>query len=155
MQKIIITYGTRPLAQRVAQAIGEQLQVQFATSEQVPSILQAKYLQIPTAANPTFAHELLKGCLDQQANYLLPLGFREMESLAEAALLFEEYGIQLLSPTLDELKALFVLPNPAKEVEIQIIALGKNLLNQQSVAYPGSGLLAFSDEGEEFALCTV
>ncbi|MVZ62449.1 hypothetical protein [Sphingobacterium humi] len=155
MQKIIITYGTRPLAQRVAQAIGEQLQVQFATSEQVPSILQAKYLQIPTAANPTFAHELLKCCLDQQANYLLPLGFREMESLAEAALLFEEYGIQLLSPTLDELKALFVLPNPAKEVEIQIIALGKNLLNQQDVAYPGSGLLAFSDEGEEFALCTV
>lgn len=155
MQKILITYGTRPLAQRVAQMINEKFEVQFATSESIPSVLQKQYIPIPNGVNPTFAHELLKLCLDNQINYLLALGFKELETLAEAKLLFEEYDIHLLGPDLEELKELFVLQNPNKELELQLVHHGVNVLDGQSVQFRGSGLMVLSDEGEEFALCTI
>lgn len=155
MQKILITYGTRPLAQRVANMIKEKYEVQFATSESIPSVLQKQYIPIPTGVNPTFAHELLKLCLDNQISYLLALGFKELETLSEAKLLFEEYDIHLLGPDLEELKELFVLQNPNKGLELQLVHHGVNVLDGLPVAYIGSGLMVLSDEGEEFALCTI
>jgi len=155
MKKILITYGTRPLAQRIAKSLVDKFEVKFATSESVPSVLMQQYYAIPNAANPTFSHELLKLCLDNQIDYLLPLGFKELESLSEAKLLFEEYDIWLIGPDTEELKHTFVLSNPNKDLEVMVIDRGVNLIDGKAVELDGSGLIVFSDEGEEYALCTI
>ncbi|WP_409149998.1 hypothetical protein [Sphingobacterium sp. BS-2] len=155
MQKLIITFGTRPLAQRLSKMLNQQLEVLFATSEEVPSFLEANFKKIPTAANPTFAHELLKLCLDKEVNYLLPLGLNEINFLAESKVLFEEYGIQLLAPDKDTLAELFVLENPPSAVELVLVHEGKSLNSDRQLDMEVSGLFTVSDEGDDIALCTI
>lgn len=155
MQKILITYGTRPLAQRVANLLKNKYEVLFASSEEVPSFLRNTYPQIPTGVNPTFAHEILKYCLDNQIDYILPLGYSELESLAESKLLFEEYDIQPLVPNLADLPLYFVIENPGSEVPIRVYSKGQSLTDEQSLSLPATGLLLLSDNQEELAIITV
>jgi len=155
MQKLLITFGTRPLAQRIAKLIQSQYDVKFASSEEVPSFLAANYSKIPTGINPTFAHELLKLCLDKQIDYLLPLGLSEVQSLSETKLLFEEYGIHVLSPDKSDLEDIFVLENPASTIELLICEKGKSIHSDKTLEFEVSGLLTVSDDGNDVALCTV
>ncbi len=135
--------------------LNQQLEVLFATSEEVPSFLEANFKKIPTAANPTFTHELLKLCLDKEVNYLLPLGLNEINILAESKVLFEEYGIQLLAPDKDTLAELFVLENPPSAVELVLVHEGKSLNSDRQLDMEVSGLFTVSDEGDDIALCTI
>lgn len=155
MQKILITYGTRPLAQRLAKQFSAKFEVVFASSEEVPSFLQANYLKIPTGVNPTYAHELLKLSLDKQIDYILPLGESEINSLAESKLLFEEYDIIPLVPNQSDLPVYFTIENPPSQVEIHIYLQGKGLDVEQKLHLPATGLLMVSDDQEELALVTI
>ncbi|MBV2226219.1 MULTISPECIES: hypothetical protein [Sphingobacterium] len=155
MQKLLITFGTRPLAQRLSKMLNNQFEVIFATSEEVPSFLEANFKKIPTAANPTYAHELLKLCLDKEVNYLLPLGLNEINVLAESKILFEEYGIQLLSPSKEALTELYVLENPPSVVELLLVLDGKSLISDRQLESEVSGLFTISDDGDDLALCTI
>jgi hypothetical protein len=48
--------------------------------------------------NDTIAHNILNVCLDHQVDSLLPLHEFEINPLAKAAVLFEEFNIELLIP---------------------------------------------------------
>lgn len=155
MQNLLITFGTRPLAQRLSKMLNTNFNILFASSEEVPSFLASNYHKIPTGVNPTFAHEVLKLAMDQQIDFILPLGLSEMQALTEAKILFEEYGIQLLTPDQERLLEIFVLENPSSSVELVLSHHGKNLLNSKDLPTQESGLFALSDDGLDIALCSI
>jgi len=135
--------------------LNNTFQIQFATAEEVPSFLAANYNKIPTGINPTYAHELLKLCLDKEIDFILPLGLSEIQTLAEAQVLFEEYGVEVLSPDKEFLEEIFVLENPSSGVELSVLFNGKSLNNKSDVDQVISGLFTISDEGDDLALCTI
>lgn len=153
MDTILITYGTRPFAQRVGKLLSSRYEVAYASSEPFPDILlKQNYHRIPTGANPTFAHEVLKLCLDKGYQMILPLGKMEGQPLNEARVLLEEYGITVLLPR--DLENCFVLENPSGVV--RILKSGKDILTDEQLCdsyFSGVGML--SDSGEEPILCLV
>ena len=155
MQKLLITFGTRPLAQRISKMLQDKFEILFSTSEEVPSFLASNYLKIPTGVNPTYAHEILKLSLDRQVDHVLPLGLSEIQTISEAKILFEEYGIQLLCPDRETLEEVFVLENPNSSVELSLFFNGISLNNTKDFYGGISGLYAVSDEGDDVALCTI
>lgn len=155
MEKIIITFGTRPLAQRLSNLLQDTYEVLFATSEDLPSFLGSRYGKIPTGLNPTFAHELLKLGLDQEANYILPLGLAEIQTLSDSKILFEEYGIQVLCPDRNDLETLFVLENPNAQLGMHLLNKGESLLGEPIPETVLTGLFAADDDGDSVALITV
>lgn len=151
MDNILITLGTRPFAQRVGRLLSSRYGVVYASSEPFPDILlKQHYHKIPTGANPTFVHEVLKLCLDKGCQMILPLSKIELSSLHEAQILLAEYGITVLLP--HHLEDCFILENPAGPV--RILKSGKDMLTDEQLADMGfSGVGMLSDSGEEAVLC--
>lgn len=157
-KKILITYGTRPFGQRIAQQLSEKLTVQLVSCEAVPDLFvkSGRVKVIPHGVNPTYAHELLKVCLDLEIDYVLPLGRSEIETLTGNAILFEEYGIQVLLPSKELLNEIFLIENPERGLEINILKEGMDFLSEQRLLdNQYSGVLALSDSGEHASLCIV
>ncbi|MCL7988136.1 hypothetical protein M8998_09330 [Sphingobacterium sp. lm-10] len=100
MPTILLTYGTRPIAQRIAKALSPHHSIVLASNEEIPTVLSNTYKSIPNPANPVFAHEILKLCLDKNIDLVLPLGVAEIEVLSASIILFEEYGITILRPSI-------------------------------------------------------
>jgi hypothetical protein len=121
MEKILITYATRPLGLRVAKLLEQKMQVEKASSDEIPSVLRSIYTNLPQAESPVYAHELLKLALDKNCNYLLPLGIIEIQALSESIVLFEEYGITVLCPPRALLEHINVLSKPAGSVPLHLI----------------------------------
>ncbi len=130
MERILITYGTRPFAQRVARLLASPERTIFATCEAIPQLMvdSGKYVQIPRGNSPTFSHEMLKCCLDAGAGLLIPLGKGELRPLAEAKQLFAEYGIHILVPEASALNGMVVMENPTSQTPIDIALDGISLL---------------------------
>ncbi|NGM64723.1 hypothetical protein [Sphingobacterium sp. SGR-19] len=153
IDSILITYGTRPFAQRVGRLLSSRYEVAYASSEPFPDILlKQRYNRIPTGANPTFAHEILKLCLDSGYQMVLPLGKMEWRPLNEARVLLEEYGIVVLLPY--DLEDRFILENPSGSVHV--LKSGKDLLTDEQLCdshFSGVGML--SDSGEEPVWCVI
>jgi len=155
MKKMLLTFGTRAFSQRLANQFEHDFELLMATSEEVPRFLTSKFLPIPTGANPTFSHELLKFCLDHQIQYVLPLGLEEIKALSATKLLFEEYGIAVLCPELDQLTDILIMENPSNNVQADVYLAGKSLTSNNSLIVNISGLFATSDDEGELALCTI
>lgn len=143
MPNILITYGTRPLAQRLQKLLHQQ-QITFATCEEVPSIFANRYHNIPHAANPVFAHEVLKSCLDLNTDYVLPLHPAEITVLKDTQVLFDEYGIQILVPESEhETES---VQNPPSDYPLELFCQGKSLLSCTETSGEETGLYALIDE---------
>ncbi|WP_293886098.1 MULTISPECIES: hypothetical protein [unclassified Sphingobacterium] len=157
MKKILITFGTRPLAMRIAKKLGANFEVLFASSEEIPGLLlkSDKYARIPKGLLPTFAHEVLKLCLDQQVDYVLPLGGFELEPLSVAKVLFEEYQISVLVPDKDLLETIPLMENPPTDLPYRLLSKGNDLLDSTTIERSFDGLFAASDSGEDLALICV
>lgn len=152
MKKIIITSATHGLGLRVANMLANRFEIIEATSEALPAFMQAKYVKIPKGVQPTFAHEMLKLALDTNAQFILPLQLAEIESLAASLLLFEEYGIQIICPTISQLQELDMLPNPTKELPLSLLSNKKDLMSDKKVDIEINGLGVVSDLGLDFIL---
>ncbi len=153
-QSILITCGTGPLAQRIKQNLSA-FDVYLATSQPVPDVLlsSGKYFRIPSALTPHFIHELLKISLDLQVDYLLPLGVKEIQTLVEGKLLFEEYGISLLVPEATLAEDIPHLVDPPRGVPLEIIHKGRSVHSAYFVPDSNySGLFTFNDDDEPY-LC--
>ena len=149
-KRILITFGTRGLGQRIAKLLGDEFEIFFASSEEIPSLLlnSGKYFKLPAGLMPTYAHEVLKISLDHQIDYVLPL--------AVAKILFEEYDIKVIVPTQDVLQDYYVIENPPKELSLALLVDGKSLIDDFTTEHPGlDGLFVVSDSGDDFALCAV
>lgn len=140
--KVLITYGTRPLAQRVARLLPAGQPVVFGSADEVPEVLlrTGNYLSIPRSAAPAFVHEVLKVCLDRAVTTLVPLGANECYPMAEAKPLFAEYGIAVAVPDLTELESLVIIENPPRQLPLTL--------------FP-NGIFTPSDSGDEWALCCI
>lgn len=157
MKKILITFGTRPLAMRIAKRLGADFEILYASSEDIPELLLAsgKYAKIPKGLLPTFAHEILKLSLDQQVDYVLPLGGFELEPLAAAKVLFEEYQISVLVPDKDLLETIPVMENPPADLPYRLLSKGNDLFDSATFERSLDGLFVASDSGEDLALICV
>ena len=160
MTKLLITYGTRPLAHRLANLLQGKYEIVFGSSEEIPGLLlnTNKYFQIPTGVNSTYAHEILKVCLDQGVEKVLPLGPMELAPLAEAKVLFEEYGIHILVPSLAVLEDISIIENPPASLPLVMVDNGELVLGtveHQDALSKIEGLMLASDSGDEWALCCV
>ncbi len=151
MEKILITYATRPLGLRMAKLLSPFFVVEKATSDAVPSVLGSSYADIPKGANPTYAHEMLKLALDKGCQYVLPLGIDEAKALSEASVLFGEYGIHVLCPTQEDLAEVTYLQDPSKDLQLCLIHNKKNMLSGELFdEAPWDGLCIVSDSGDDY-----
>lgn len=57
-----------------------------------------KLIRIPSPASASYAHQMLTLCLDNDITTVYPLKADEASQLHEAALLFNEFNIQILNP---------------------------------------------------------
>ncbi len=80
-------------------------QVIFADHLDLPQLIfkETRFLQIPEGSSSSFAHQLLKLCLDNHVDIVFPLRKDELQPLAEAKVLFSEYGIRLIVPDPEQL----------------------------------------------------
>ena len=151
MEKIVITYATRPLGLRLAKLLSASFDIEKVTSEAVPSVLRSSYADIPKGANPTYAHEMLKLALDKGAQYILPLGVDEAQALAESSVLFDEYGIRVLCPAKEDLSDVSYLQDPAKDLPLCLINNNKDMISGEVFNQaPWNGLCIVSDSGDDF-----
>lgn len=150
MRRVLLTSATHSLGLRVVNLLTNKFDVVAATSDELPSFIQDKYLKIPKGVNPTFAHEMLKLALDNNIDYILPLQLAEIESLSESLVLFEEYGIRVICPTKSQLTDVEILPNPSKEMELTIMSEGVDLITNRNLNIDVNGLGVLSDSQFDF-----
>lgn len=156
---VLITKGTRPLAQRVAKLLPAGPRILFGSSDEVPDVLlrTGNYLRIPRADAAAFVHEVLKICLDREVATLIPLGADELYPMAEARLLFDEYGIAVCVPEKARLTDLVVIENPPRQLPLLVLHDGRPIHDADGAGqYDGlSGVFTPSDSGDEWALCCI
>jgi len=142
---------------RIAKKLGADFEILYASSEEIPELLlkSGNYAPIPKGLLPTFAHEVLKLSLDQQIDYVLPLGGFELEALSEAKVLFEEYQISVLVPDKDLLDTIPIMENPPADLSYILLSKSKNLFDSATYEKSLDGLFVASDSGEDLALICV
>lgn len=109
--KILITAGTTGFAHKLKRLLDKGNVFIFADQEEMPAFVSNySFIRIPAGGSFSFTHELLKCCLDEEIDYVFPLRKAEIKSLAEAAQLFEEYGIKVVIPAKGILSDLMQVP---------------------------------------------
>lgn len=152
----MITYGTRPLAQRLGRLLDAPERIGYGSCEAIPQFMMGtgKYLTIPHGSSPAYLHEVLKSCLDHQFDVLVPLGKVEVGPLAAGKQLFAEYGIRVLIPDISVLDELSVLENPGAGIAIDLLSDGVSLLGEGRTESPElSGVFAFEPDVPDSKLC--
>ncbi|MGV3763247.1 hypothetical protein [Parapedobacter sp.] len=98
--RVLITHGTRPFAQRVGKLLPGRYEVRFGSADEIPQVLlqTGNYIQFRGVDTAAFEHELLRTCLDNEIDVVVPLGEREIDLLAHAQQLFTEYGVAVWIP---------------------------------------------------------
>lgn len=106
--KILITGGTSATALKLLKTFSEH-QIVLADYGEVPSFSSAAYtlLSLGDRNNDTLAHTILNNCLDLAIDAVLPLQNFEIEAVAKAEVLFNEFDIQVLLPRQEILAAYF------------------------------------------------
>lgn len=155
MDRILITYGTRPFAQRVARLLDSSDRMVYGSCEPTPQLMldSGKYTEIPHGSSPSFSHEMLKCCLDRGVGLLIPLGTAELRSLAEAKQLFAEYDIHILVPDSERLEEVQTMENPPARMPLDIILDGVSLLGKEGVHEELSGVFVVDIETGQPVLC--
>lgn len=95
---VLITAGLYPEAYRLQRVLSLQ-DVFFCDEKELPRIPGIKSMVLPSYTSPSFAHELLKGCLDNAIDMIYPLKRGEILELSHARQLFLEYNIGLMIPS--------------------------------------------------------
>lgn len=155
---VLITQGTRPFAQRVAKLLPAVQTVLFCADELPVVLLRVgNYFKAPSTDTPAFVHEMLKLCLDNDVDTLIPLGKHELYAMAEARQLFSEYDIAIWVPEVADLTALPVIENPPRQLPLLLLHNGTAIT---PALYGGhfdtlSGVFTPSDSGDELALCCI
>ncbi|MBC7914979.1 MAG: hypothetical protein H7Y07_12750 [Pyrinomonadaceae bacterium] len=128
----LITAATTAQAYQLEKLIPNKEQIIFADSFDLPQVmLKAKrFIKIPQGDSFSFAHLLLSTCLDHQITTVYPLRRTEILALAQARLLFDEYGISIITPAPEEIPLLL-----DKGIKGEII-----IHNSSSADLPGRGV---------------
>ncbi|MBB6238200.1 hypothetical protein HDC90_002829 [Pedobacter sp. AK013] len=100
--KILITGGNNAKALKLMKAFPSHF-VLLADYGDVPGIITEKYAfsSLGLLNKDSIAHLLLNFCITEGIDCIIPLHDYEVEPLAKSAVLFGEYGIQVLLPNAD------------------------------------------------------
>ncbi|MEC3881420.1 hypothetical protein [Parapedobacter sp. 10938] len=157
--RILITHGTRPFAQRVGKLLRDRYEVRFGSADDVPHVLlqTGNYIQFPGVDTAAFEHELLRTCLDNHIDAVVPLGEKEMGLLARAQLLFAEYSIAIWMPDGGYLGGLNLLRNPERQWPLVVLDHGVAVAGAQLEEQPTalSGVFTRPSPTEALALCCI
>ncbi|WP_291402341.1 hypothetical protein [Daejeonella sp.] len=96
----LITAASDSAAFRLARLFSEKV-LFFGSIEEIPNFGDKKFIKIPSAKSPSFAHELLKICLDNEINEVYPLVLDEIIELSTSRILFEEFNIKIIIPSIN------------------------------------------------------
>jgi len=124
--KILITGGKSATALKLVKAF-DIYQVVLADYGEVPSFISKAYSLISLGAKneDTLAHTLLNKCLDEGIDLLLPIHHFEIEAVAKAKTLFNEFNIQILLPNRKELDQYFNIENSYKADDWVVFRAGE------------------------------
>lgn len=157
--KLLITQGTQPFAQRVGKLLDGQYDVCFGAAGDIPEVLlrNKHYLQLPIHTEAAFEHEVLRTCLDQAVDAVIPLGEKEMDLLGRARQLFAEYGIAIWLPDEAHPSGLALLRNPDRRFPLVVVDHGVAVAGEQCDGLDAtlSGVLAELDGERTLALCCI
>ena len=106
--KILITGGKSALAFKLLKAFAQH-QVVLADYGEVPTFSSGAYhfVSLGEKNEDAIAHNLLNTCLDEQIEAVLPIHKFEIEPIAKATVLFNEFNIEVLLPKMDQLAIYF------------------------------------------------
>jgi len=104
--KILITGGNNAKALKLMKAFPSHF-VLLADYGEVAAIATEKYAftSLGILNQESIAHILLNFCITEGIDCIIPLHRYEIEPLAKSAVLFSEYGIQVLLPDADSIAA--------------------------------------------------
>jgi hypothetical protein len=108
---VLITSASDSAAFHIARLLEDENLI-FGTIEQMPDITGSKFIRIPAASSPSFTHELLKICIDHQIHEIFPLMKDEIVELSSSRVLFEEFDIKIVIPSINSVYLNFLSPAP-------------------------------------------
>ena len=102
--KILITGANSSTALKLVKAF-KNYQIVLADYGDVPNLKSGTYnlISLGVKNEETIAHNLLNFCLDQAIDVVLPIHNYEIEAVAKAEILFNEFNIKVLLPKAEEL----------------------------------------------------
>jgi len=97
--KVLITGGKSATALKLLKAFVRD-EVVLADYGDVPALSSANYqlISLGQKNEEILAHNLLNVCLDNNIDVILPLHYFEIESLAKAGILFNEFNVTIVLP---------------------------------------------------------
>lgn len=93
---ILITGATGAAAYKIKNKLGIEGIIMGDYAELPSTMLSDKMIKLPNPASTSYAHEMLKLCLDKGIVTVYAIKAEEQKLLNEAAQLFNEYGIELI-----------------------------------------------------------
>lgn len=156
--KILITGGNSSTALKLLKAFKDD-EVILADYGDVPSFSLPNY-QFKTLGvknEDTIAHTLLNNCLDEGVDVILPLHKFEIEAVAKADILFNEFNIEVLLPKADDLHQYL---NGGKADDWLVFKNGEIIFttnaNESAIAYGNdkqlNGVFYFKEENQGLVL---
>jgi hypothetical protein len=97
---VLITAASDSVAFRLARLLIDK-NLYMGSVEKMPPIGGTKFIKIPSFDSPSFSHELLKLCLDNHIHEVYPLRKDEMIELTSSKLLFEEFDVKIIIPSIN------------------------------------------------------
>ncbi len=106
--KILLTGGKSAVALKLLRAFNHH-QVVLADYGDVPLFVTKHYelISLGSKNEDSLAHTLLNNCLNQGVDAILPIYSFEIETLAKAEVLFNEFNIKLFLPNVFDLDSYF------------------------------------------------
>ncbi|QPH39411.1 ATP-grasp domain-containing protein [Pedobacter endophyticus] len=158
--KILITGANNAKAMKLLKAFPNHFLL-LADYGEVPEMATANYAikSLGELNKESIAHVLLNFCITEAIDSIIPLHQFEIEPLAKSSVLFNEYGIQVLTPPADKL--VDYLPPDAnfyKNFAIFIageciFASGKEIFVKQSEEV--NGVFGYETAGDDLKLFTI
>lgn len=115
--KILITAGKSALALKIAKAF-ETHQVIIADYGEMPNFSSSlyKFISLGEKNEDTTAHSLLNICLNEAIDWILPLHAFEVIAMTKAKVLFNEFNIDIILPSIEEIANFFNANNNLAKV---------------------------------------
>lgn len=102
--KILITGGKSVQALKAAKTFAEDIII-LADYGEMPSFPSKTYsfISLGERNDDIIAHNLLNYCLNEGVDAVLPLNLPEVAEVTKSSILFEEFGIRVLTPGPDQI----------------------------------------------------
>ncbi|WP_316803621.1 hypothetical protein [Pedobacter nototheniae] len=158
--KILITGGNNAKTLKLLKAFPNHF-VLLADYGDVPGILTEEYgfASLGALNKESIAHILLNFCITESIDSIIPLHDYEIEPLAKSAVLFGEYGIQVLLPSLEKLDD-FTNKEAVKYGDLAVFIHGDlifttNKIMPENIQSDLNGIFGFNSDTKNFKLFTI